>query len=127
VPVTVLAAPSSRPAQRRANTADTLHFWAQSAGVRPGQRVLVVTSALHATFQHCDAVRVLLPYGCVVETAGLDSEAVTDPRLRSTVETGTLLQEIRSAIRSLHHLHEHLTRPGQPATPGLAAPADAGA
>lgn len=127
VPATVLAAPSSCPQQRRANTADTLHFWAEHAGVRPGQRVLVVTSMLYATFQHCDAVRVLLPYGCAVETAALDSEAVTDPRLRLSVETGTILQEIRSTIRSLRHLHERLAPSGRPVASGLAAPAEAGA
>jgi hypothetical protein len=59
--------------------------------------VLVVTTDLFVPFQHCDAVRLLgLPYGCAVETVGFDTS--------TTVRTFELLQEVRSAIRSMRAL-----------------------
>ncbi|WFE56928.1 hypothetical protein [Micromonospora sp. WMMD712] len=105
-PVHVLAAPSTRPGQR-ANTADTLIGWAEL--LRPasaGARLLVVTTDIFVPFQHCDAVRLLgLPYGCEVETVGFDSSA--SPWV-SPPSTSAILQEIRSAIRSMQALCEAL-------------------
>lgn len=96
--VRLLAAPSSQPQLRRANTADTLTFWARTAGITAAHRLLLVTSALYVPFQHCDAVRVLgLPFGCAVDTVGTEQPPGTD--------AATLLQEIRSAIRSMMLLH----------------------
>lgn len=107
----LVAAPSSEPLTRRANTADTLGFWARTAGISADHRLLLVTSSIHATFQHCDAVRVLgLPFGCAIDTVGADPSAVPDDRLRLRWDTATLLQEIRSTIRSLRHLHHDISQ-----------------
>ncbi|WBB50153.1 hypothetical protein O3597_06735 [Verrucosispora sp. WMMA2044] len=108
--VHVLAAPSSEPAIRRANTADTLRFWAEQVG-RPGpeDQVLLVTTDLHVPFQHCDAVRTLsLRYGCGVDTVGLEPQALADPQLRHAYPTSAVLQELRSAVRSMRALYEAL-------------------
>jgi hypothetical protein len=92
----VLAAPSSEPAGRRANTADTYRFWAGEAGLGAGDRVLIVTSPIYVPFQHCDALRMLtLPYGCLVHTVGLPAGAGRADRY---------LQELRSAVRSMRRL-----------------------
>ncbi|GAB3076789.1 hypothetical protein [Micromonospora schwarzwaldensis] len=103
-PVHVLAAPSTR-AGERANTADTLVGWAEL--VRPasvGARLLVVTTDIFVPFQHCDAVRLLgLRYGCRVETVGFDSGA--DPWVPPPA-TSAILQEVRSAIRSMRVLYQ---------------------
>ncbi|MFI2714570.1 hypothetical protein ACH495_31060 [Micromonospora sp. NPDC018662] len=102
-PVHVLAAPSTRPGER-ANTADTLLGWAElvrSASV--GTRLLVVTTDIFVPFQHCDAVRLLgLRYGCEVETVGFDSTA---NRWVPPPATSAILQEVRSAIRSMQALY----------------------
>ncbi|MFE9655198.1 hypothetical protein [Micromonospora sp. NPDC006431] len=105
VRVGVVAAPTTDPI-RRANTADTCTFWADHlAHPRPGQRILLVTTEVFVPFQHCDAIRVLgLPYGCAVETIGLDPTAVTDNRLRQELGIANYLQEVRSAIRSMRAL-----------------------
>ncbi|MGH8879172.1 MAG: hypothetical protein ACRD0P_17825 [Stackebrandtia sp.] len=98
--IQVVAAPSSAPRQRRANTADTCRFWADRvARLRPTDRVLVVTSQIFVPFQHCDAVsNIGLPYDCTVDTIGLaGSGDYTAP---------AYLQEIRSTIRSLRRLYE---------------------
>ncbi|MEV1286226.1 hypothetical protein [Micromonospora sp. NPDC049679] len=107
--VRVLAAPSSDPGVRRAHTADTQHFWAQQVRLSPDDRVLMVTAPIYVPFQHCDAIRTLaVPYGCGIDTIGVDPDR-THPGLPEPVLTsGRYLQEIRSAIRSMRHLHAAL-------------------
>ncbi|MFI6757590.1 hypothetical protein ACIBF5_00405 [Micromonospora sp. NPDC050417] len=102
----VLAAPSSDPS-RRANTADTCTFWADSvARPRPGQKILLVTTEHFVPFQHADAIRVLgIPYGCAVETIGVDPAAVPNEQLRQQLTTVNYLQETRSAVRSMQFLY----------------------
>ncbi|MEH0936658.1 hypothetical protein [Micromonospora psammae] len=109
-PVRVLAAPSSDPGRRRAHTADTQRFWAEHVRLSPGDLVLTVTAPIYVPFQHCDALRTLaLPYGCGIETVGVDPAlpdlaALPEPALTP----GRYLQEIRSAIRSMRALHDAL-------------------
>lgn len=104
--IAVLAAPSSEPGVRRAHTADTQRFWAKRAGLSQGDRLLVVTSPIYVPFQHCDAVRTLgLPYGCAVDTVGVDPRLADELALpEPTLTPGRYLQEIRSAIRSMRLL-----------------------
>ncbi|MFF5173841.1 hypothetical protein ACFY3U_14515 [Micromonospora sp. NPDC000089] len=111
--VHTLAAPSTEPATRRANTGDTLRFWAEEVGAPgPDDRVLLVTTDLHVPFQHCDAVRILgLRYGCVIDTVGLDPSSLTDPLVRHAYSPSAVLQELRSAIRSMRALHTALLTP----------------
>ncbi|MFC4144675.1 hypothetical protein ACFO0M_00225 [Micromonospora mangrovi] len=109
-PVRVLAAPSSEPERRRAHTADTQRFWAEHVRLSVGDPVLMVTAPIYVPFQHCDALRTLaLPYGCGIETVGVDPALATLARLpEPTLTPGRYLQEIRSAIRSLRALHAAL-------------------
>ncbi|RKR89471.1 hypothetical protein BDK92_3822 [Micromonospora pisi] len=110
LPLRVLAAPSGEPASRRANTADTYHFWARQVRLNPGDRVLVVTSPSYVPFQHCDAVRMLrLGYGCAVETVGFDTAQLTGVPPMPTLAPDRYLQEVRSAIRSMDSLYRALT------------------
>jgi len=100
--VHVLAAPPSRPG-RRADTADTLVGWAELVA-RPaaGDRLLLVTTDLFVPFQHCDAVRLLgLRHGCGVDSVGFDT---TVAGWVGRSPTGYILQEVRSAIRSMQAL-----------------------
>ncbi len=105
-PVHVLAAPSTRPGQR-ANTADTYTGWADLVVADPaGARLLLVTTDMFVPFQHCDAVRLLgLRHGCAVDTVGFPTAA--NPWL-PPARTYEILQEIRSAIRSMRGLYEAL-------------------
>ncbi|MEV0807577.1 hypothetical protein [Micromonospora sp. NPDC050200] len=109
-PVRVLAAPSSEPERRRAHTADTQRFWAAHVRLSPGDAVLVVTAPIYVPFQHCDALRTLaVPYGCSIETVGVDPALPDLTRLpEPTLTPGRYLQEIRSAIRAMRALHEVL-------------------
>ncbi|TWH65457.1 hypothetical protein JD77_00394 [Micromonospora olivasterospora] len=109
-PVRVLAAPSSEPDRRRAHTADTQRFWAEHVRLSPGDPVLLVTAPIYVPFQHCDALRTLaLPYGCGIETVGVDPAVPDLTRLpEPTLSPGRYLQEIRSAIRAMRALHRAL-------------------
>ena len=110
--VTVVAAPTSDP-KRRANTPDSYRYFAEElVHVRPGDRVLAVTSAIYIPFQHADAVRMLgLPYGAIVDTVGVDTTTAHDPELRQEFTPANYLQEIRSTILALRRLHEAVTEP----------------
>lgn len=103
--VHILAAPSSQPAVRRATTVDTYHHWARQVTLTRHDRVLLVTTAIYVPYQHCDAIRILgLPYGCAVDTVGVDPALVTEPLLGKRYTTGNYLQEIRSSICSMGRL-----------------------
>jgi hypothetical protein len=108
-PVTVraVAAPSSAPDRRRADTVDTCRFWADRvADLAPGDSVLVVTSAPYTAFQHCDAITHMgLPYGCAVDTVGVDPARLPEPHFRKEPTASGYLQEVRSAIRSMQRLY----------------------
>jgi len=104
-PVSVVAAPPTRPGQR-ANTPDTLTGWAELV-TRPAatDRVLLVTTDLYVPFQHAEAIRVLgLPHRCGIDTVGFDTRSF-GAWPNGPSHPGELLQELRSAIRSLHNLH----------------------
>jgi hypothetical protein len=101
--IAVVGAPSPDPL-RRANTGDGFVGWTELVHrPRPGERVLVVTTDLFVPFQHADAVRCLgLPYGCGIETVGLDA-ATYSHWVHQNTHT-TLLQEVRSAVLALNNL-----------------------
>jgi hypothetical protein len=110
VDVRVLAAPPTRLGQR-ANTADTMVGWAELVTAPgPGDRILVITTDLYVPFQHAEAIRTLgLAYRCGIETVGFSTRTFHGwPKGPS--HTGELLQEIRSAIRSMRALHNTLVR-----------------
>jgi hypothetical protein len=104
LPVHVVAAPSSLPA-RRANTADTYRFFARAvAELRPGQRLLIVTSAINVPAQHAAALRELaLPYGAEVDTVGHQAQDVPAALARE-YGAADVLREVRSTVRSMRLL-----------------------
>jgi hypothetical protein len=106
--LSVVAAPSTQPHLRRANTADSYAWWATNiAKLTPGHRVLLVTSAIYVPFQHADAMRMLSAvYGCAVETVGVPAEWTVDGIAKQEFTAANYLQELRSAIRSMRLLVE---------------------
>ncbi|HTA98163.1 MAG TPA: hypothetical protein VK730_11040 [Solirubrobacteraceae bacterium] len=118
LPIRVVAAPSSEPGVRRANTADTYAWFAtELARLHRGQRVLIVTTEIYVPYQHADALRMLaLPYGVEVDVTGVDPGRA-HPELQQAFDTHHYLQEVRSTIRALHALHAALasTAAGEPA------------
>lgn len=112
VRTSVIAAPSTEPGTRRANTPDTYAWFASEvAHLQPGDRVLVVTTAIYVPFQHANALRMLaLPYGVEVDTVGQQPGAF-DVRLAQEFLPHHYLQELRSTIRALRDLHGALSDP----------------
>ncbi|MEU5902777.1 hypothetical protein ABZ780_00235 [Micromonospora sp. NPDC047467] len=107
--VYVLAAPSSEPESRRANTPDTYRFWADRFNVRATDRILVVTSPIYVPFQHSDAIRMIATrYGCGIDTIGFDPDRATTPSAAGATDPDRYLQEIRSGIVSMRRLHDTL-------------------
>jgi len=107
LPVHVVAAPPLDPSHDRANTAETYAWLAERPHiVKPGQRLLIVTTAIYAPYQHADALRMFaLPHGFEIDTIGMEPGEV-DPRLHQPFAGHAYLQEIRSTFRSLRMLLE---------------------
>ncbi len=103
--VTVAAAPSTDPAIRRANTADTYEWMAKELiRLEVGARVLAITTSIYVPAQQATAVRMLgIPFGVDVDTVGSPSERQAGPWTQSFSEIRYLL-EIRSAIRAMREL-----------------------
>lgn len=108
----VVAAPSSDPQHRRANTADTFRFWAARA--QHVSTVLVVTTPVYVPYQGAGAIEVLgLEYGMAVETVAV-SGAVSDlGELTQEFLPHHCVQELRSAIRGLRQLRARLVGLGE--------------
>jgi hypothetical protein len=112
--VSAVAAPSSVPELRRANTVDTYRFWAGSRRRGSEQSVLVVTAPVYVPYQGAGAVEVLgLEYGLAVETVGISRRTGHLGRFSQEYEARHHLQEVRSAIRGMRSLRAALLR--QPA------------
>lgn len=104
----VMAAPSSEPESRRANTADTLEFWVrnQSGSVT----VLVITTSVYVPYQGAVAVEILgVGHGIGVETIAVSEEANNLGALTQVFEPKHQLQELRSAIHGMHRLFARLS------------------
>lgn len=103
----VVAAPSSEPAARRANTADTYRFWAgRAAGVRS---VLVITTPVYVPYQGAAAIEVLgLEFGLSVETVAVSETASDLGADTQSFLPHHVLQELRSAVHGMRSLRRRL-------------------
>lgn len=104
-PVCILAAPSTEPIVRRANTADTFAFWEKRRCIGDNKKILLITSQIYVSYQQMEAVRMLsIPKGHSVETIGfpvkwsLGTQSVHQP--------AHYLQEIRSTFMSMKKIME---------------------
>lgn len=101
--ITVLAAPSTEPDKRRANTADTFLFWQDKKAAGTGKRILIVTSQIYVPYQQLEAARILgMRYGHSVETIGFPRE--WSGNMSGLQTAANYLQEIRSVLQSMKKL-----------------------
>ena len=103
--VSLVVAPALEP-HRRANTADGYRYWAEQVGhVKPGDRVLAVTTCIYVPYQHAVALQFLgLPFGCSLDTVGIDFGEVDDTLSVQQFRGAHYLLEIRSALRAYRRL-----------------------
>ena len=114
LPVRVVAAPSSEPSIRRANTADSYKFFAEHvANLKPGERLLLISTAIYVLPQHVAALRILaLPFGVEVDTVG--GKPTMRPRIALSHYSATkYLLEVRSTVRALTQLVSDLAKPAE--------------
>jgi len=94
-----IAAPSSEPEKRRANSADTFHFFFTRFRIPAGSTFLLITSQIYVPYQQLEAIRILaIPHGMMVETVGVPSNM--NIHLGGMTQPSNYLQEIRSTILS---------------------------
>jgi hypothetical protein len=98
--IVVIAAPSSEPQKRRANSADTYEFFFNHFHAPEGSDILLTTSQIYVPFQHLEAVRTIaVPHKINLDTIGFPVE--WGGSLQGMNEPSNYLQEIRSTIQSI--------------------------
>lgn len=108
----VVAAPSSDPGRRRANTADTFRFWAQRCDPATST-VLVVTTPIYVPYQAAIATEVLgSEFGLAVETVAVSASASDLGEFSQRFLPHHQLQELRSAISGLRSLRRAVLASG---------------
>ncbi|TQL47794.1 hypothetical protein FB562_0864 [Homoserinimonas aerilata] len=108
--LSVLAAPSSEPELRRANTVDTYRFWAEHRRRPECRSVLVITTPIYVPYQAAGAVEVFgADYGLAVETVGVSESANDLGALTQPFLVQHFLQELRSGIRGMASLRARLS------------------
>ncbi len=99
----VMAAPSSEPLHRRANTVDTYRFWASRA--KDIRSVLVITTPIYVPYQGAGAIEILgIEYGLSVETVAVSAGASDLGEFSQPFLPMHRAQEMRSAIHALKRL-----------------------
>ncbi|MHC5795875.1 hypothetical protein ACVXZ4_06915 [Lacisediminihabitans sp. FW035] len=107
--LSVLAAPSSDPAHRRANSADTYRFWAGERRDVAEHSVLQVTTPIYVPYQSAVAVGILgLDHGLAVETVGTSATAGDLGRFSQPFLATHHLQELRGALGAMLVLRRRL-------------------
>ena len=109
IPVAGLAAEPGE-GNARATTSDTYRFFLEAAGsVTENDRILIITSALHAPFQHAQALAELsVPTGATITSVGAHIATSREAAVRAEWTTAEWLQEIRSAIWSMRIMYDKL-------------------
>lgn len=108
--LSVLAAPSSDPGRRRANSADTYRFWAGERRTPTERSVLQVTTPIYVPYQSAVAVGILgLDHGIAVETIGASSSASDLGPYSQPFLAEHYLQELRAAVGAMLTLRRRLT------------------
>jgi hypothetical protein len=100
VDIFLIAAPSSEPKKRRANSADTYEFFFDRFKAEKGAEILLVTSQIYVPYQHLEAVRTIaIPHEINLDTIGFVPE--WGGALQGMNEPSNYLQEIRSTIQAI--------------------------
>lgn len=112
--VSLIVAPALEPGGR-ANTADGYRYWAdQVQHVKAGERILAVTTCIYVPYQHAVALqRLALPFGCSVDTVGIDFSAIGDDPNPQRFRGAHYLLEIRSALLAYGNLVTLLAQSGR--------------
>ena len=102
---TLVVAPALVPGGR-ADTAAGYLYWAdQVEHVKPGERILAVTTCIYVPYQHAIALQHLaLPFGCSVDTVGIDFTVIGDDPNPQRFRGAHYLMEIRSAMLAYRRL-----------------------
>lgn len=102
--VFALAAPSTLPETRRANSADCFEFFFKEFNVQKGARIINCTSQIYCTYQHIKALCLAIKYNVVFDTVGFpfylnEVNASSENSLSKPVN---YLQEIKATIDAMY-------------------------
>lgn len=95
-----LAAPSSEPEKRRANSYDTFVYFLEKFNVERGSKLLLVTSSIYVPFQLLKFIDLAVEFDLEVDCIGTDSVNERSKFSRPS----NYLQEIKSTVDAIHSL-----------------------
>jgi hypothetical protein len=112
--VSLVVAPALVPGGR-ADTTAGYRYWADQVGhVKPGERILAVTTSIYIPYQHAIALQHLaLPFGCSVDAVGIDFNVIDAGPAQQQFRGAHYLLEIRSAVFAYRRLVAMLADSGQ--------------
>ena len=110
IPITLLETASPDPERRRANSADTYTFAAQTAAMH-GSSCLMVTGQPLVPYLHFEALRTLaVPFDIRLQSAGFGVDRYNRISDLDQQHPAKLLQEVRSTIRAARALENQIRR-----------------
>lgn len=95
-----LAAPSSEPDKRRANSYDTFMHFLDKFNVSKGSKILLVTSSIYVPFQLLKFMGLAIEHELMVDCIGTENMATTNNFSRPS----NYLQEIKSTVDAIYSL-----------------------
>lgn len=95
-----LAAPSSDPSNRRANSYDTFKFLLEHFSIGKGEKLLLVTSCIYVPFQYLKFMNLAIDRGFEVDCIGTDIAGSV-----SMSKASNYLQEIKSTVDAIYGLY----------------------
>lgn len=100
-----ISAPSTEPDKRRANSEDTFRYFLKKFEVKPGDKILLVTSSIYVPYQTLKFMELAIEDGFEVDCVG--SDAVSE---NSLSRTSNYLQEIKATIDAIYTLFTKYVR-----------------
>ena len=94
-----LAAPSSKPKKRRADTLDTLQYFLEGSGVGENSRIILTTNSIYVPFQLMRLMDMALERNIMIDCVGV--------RAKERIPEGKhsiYLQEIKATVDAIHGL-----------------------
>ncbi len=99
-----IAAPSTLPDTRRANSADCFEFLFKEFDIQEGSRLINCTSQIYCTYQHIRALSLAIKYNVVFDTIGFPFylNEVKSSNESSLSKPVNYLQEIKGTIDAIY-------------------------
>ena len=107
--IAALAAPSSEPEKRRANTLDTFIYFLDQFRPSEGSKIILTTNSIYVPFQLMKLMDIALEKDLLIDCVGVRAKEHVPPGKHSMY-----LQEIKAGLDAIHGLESGFMRNPHP-------------